>query len=72
MCDARSLQAIDLITPKYGPDDQVPVPSKGNNNPAVMKYDPTGLRSTMSANNKAWEESLKVGNGTVLLSLPHA
>lgn len=25
-----------------------------------MKYDPTGLRTTMTANNKAWEESLQV------------
>lgn len=27
--------------------------SPGNNNPAVLAYDPTGLRSTMSA---TWEE----------------
>lgn len=51
-------QALELISNELGPED--PAPSQGNKNPAVLKYDPTGLRSTMSATNKAWEESLKV------------
>lgn len=33
--------------------------SPGNNNPAVLRYDPSGLRSTMSATQSALEESLK-------------
>lgn len=57
-------QALELISNEVGPDE--PAPSQGNNNPAVMKYDPTGLRTTMSTTNKAWEESLKV---SCLLSL---
>lgn len=54
------LQAIQLLSPQVGPDEKRPEPSQGNKNPAVLKYDPTGLRSTMSATNTAWEESLQV------------
>ena len=32
--------------------------SPGNNNPAVLRYDPSGLRSTMSANQEALAKSL--------------
>lgn len=52
-------QALELISNDVGPEE--PAPSQGNKNPAVMKYDPTGLRTTMSTSDKAWEESLKVG-----------
>lgn len=54
-------QALELISNDVGPDE--PSPSPGNKNPAVMKYDPTGLRTTMSTSGKAWEESLKVRCG---------
>ena len=33
--------------------------SPGNNNPAVLRYDPSGLRSTMSATQSALDESLQ-------------
>lgn len=58
LLSALPCQALELISNEVGPDD--PPPSQGNKNPAVMKYDPTGLRTTMSATNKAWEESLQV------------
>lgn len=58
-------QALELISNNVGPDE--PAPSQGNNNPAVMKYDPTGLRTTMSTSDKAWEESLKVGTVDAML-----
>jgi len=53
-------QALEQLTPQVGPDEKRPEPSQGNKNPAVMKYDPTGLRTTMTASNKEWKESLKV------------
>lgn len=56
-CQAFELLAIE--TP--GPDEKPNLPpSRGNNNPAVLKYDPTGLRSTMSATEKARQESVQV------------
>lgn len=53
------LQAIALLMDKV-PADKVVVPSKGNKNPAVLKYDPTGLRSTMSATNEEMQKSIQV------------
>lgn len=53
------LQAITLLMDKV-PADKVVVPSKGNKNPAVLKYDPTGLRSTMSATNEEMQKSIQV------------
>eukprot|EP00904_Undaria_pinnatifida_P001064 jgi/Undpi1/10959/HiC_scaffold_30.g13260.m1 len=56
-----ALWAFELLaieTP--GPDEKPNLPpSRGNNNPAVLKYDPTGLRSTMSATEKARQESVQ-------------
>ncbi|CAN0355403.1 unnamed protein product, partial [Ectocarpus sp. 13 AM-2016] len=54
---APSLRMLADERVKVGPED--PAPSQGNKNPAVLKYDPTGLRSTMSATNEAWAESVK-------------
>ena len=59
VCCHLYCQALELISNDVGPDE--PAPSQGNKNPAVMKYDPTGLRTTMSTSDKAVEESLKVG-----------
>ncbi|CAM9408114.1 unnamed protein product [Hapterophycus canaliculatus] len=56
LADERA-KALELISNEVGPDE--PAPSPGNKNPAVMRYDPTGLRTTMSTSNKAWEESLQ-------------
>ncbi|CAN0147169.1 unnamed protein product [Scytosiphon promiscuus] len=56
IADERA-KALELISNDVGPDD--PPPSQGNKNPAVMRYDPSGLRTTMSTSNKAWEESLQ-------------
>ncbi|CAM9358617.1 unnamed protein product [Ectocarpus sp. 8 AP-2014] len=56
LADER-VKALELISNELGPED--PAPSQGNKNPAVLKYDPTGLRSTMSATNEAWAESVK-------------
>ncbi|CAN0218726.1 unnamed protein product, partial [Discosporangium mesarthrocarpum] len=35
------------------------IPSKGNKNPAVLKYDPTGLRATMSASQEEMDKSIQ-------------
>lgn len=56
-------QARALLADKV-PADKVVVPSKGNKNPAVLRYDPTGLRSAMSATNAEMEKSIQVGHAS--------
>lgn len=41
--------------------------SPGNNNPAVMWYDPTGLRTSMTANTAAFEDALAMATPTQLV-----
>ncbi|CAN0038491.1 unnamed protein product [Sphacelaria rigidula] len=40
------------------PPDRPPE-SRGNKNPAVLRYDPSGLRSAMSATNEARDASIQ-------------
>ncbi|CAM9802296.1 unnamed protein product, partial [Choristocarpus tenellus] len=50
------IQAAELLKSDSG---DIKPPSQGNKNPAVLKYDPTGLRSTMSASTEEMEKSIQ-------------